>query len=445
MGLEMLLRYRWYLIASCTLFFLARWSFLQGKLERLADLPADELIALHDSTLYFRSRPAVAPPPQTNLIRTSLAGNQRVFVPSPLTVKSMPIQGGLKRVRGLDTRPDQAYTWPTVTGEGICYLSYSHDRAVLLPAKMFLPRMSRRADGRLTFIEARLHCFPFNRKEPERLKPELTMHVVAHPWLSLPPYTMQHNSVYWLEANVDKKLLPCDGRYDKDHLLIEAPLKLMRLGLSGGKPETIAAGLPKETRLYGANDTVWWMVPSRNGLGPDLFRLRSAETKPEHVLHDADTYDFPVEFKDRLYWRRDRTTRFDFLPNSPASEDFSSEIVSATVNGANPQIVYTDEASPFRIYLFAHQKRLYVLQAEYMDERTSNSQIRNVLYSFEEGAPARLRRLVALPRNTTLYRFDGNAVYFIVTEARENIFDWSKEGLSPEYVPVLYRYRLPAE
>jgi hypothetical protein len=439
-------RYHRILFAGCAVFFLARWAFQQTRIERLMDLPADDLITIRDGSVYFRVRY----PQDVRRAEPDPAGKREPavmrweFVSTPFTVRTTPVTGGRRRLLGEDKRRAMYYVAPRITENGIAYLAYNGEQTRMLRARLSAPGIQRRSDGRLTYVQAQLYTVPFSGGPPVAAAPDLTLRTVLHPAFMLPPYVVIGDTLLWLEADLDANLVPRNARRNAQGSITDAPLRLLKVPLRGGTPQVIVAGLPKETGLHATTEAVWWMVPGKTeGSGPDIYRLSIHEERPQCVLKNAVNREFPLEAGGRIYWRRDKSSDPEWRSGAALLASLDSEIVSAAPDGSDGHVVYADAESPFPLTLYAHAGKLYFSQVEKTARNRADSSLRTVLYRLEPGSPSRKKRVMALPRDGILSRFDGDYVYFTLVEQRENVFDWSREGLLPTFVPVLYRCRLP--
>jgi hypothetical protein len=55
----------------------------------------------------------------------------------------------------------------------------------------------------------------------------------------------------------------------------------------------------------------------------------------------------------------------------------------------------------------------------------------------------RVTRIAAFPKGTRMFYTDQDSIYGVLDEERENWLDWSRQGMAPTFVKVVYRFRLP--
>lgn len=436
---------RWYFLVACLLFFAARWAFTHARMERLRDLPEDEMLAIRNGAIYFRVRhPETIQAVATKEIKPQeQTAAKWQITPPPLTLQKSSVTGGSPRLLGEDKSHQKFYVAPVVSEAGISYLAFTPDKSRTFPARLTPPRL-RRGDRMLTYIEAELLTFPFSGNRSSPAFPKRVVHTIYQSAYTQFPYAIVGETVYWLEADLLPDLIPRHARRNAEGQIIEAPLRLLMAPLRGGPARCVLDGLPKETGLHATAGAVWWSLPNRDEPEHyDIYCLRADEAKPRLILKNSLTRDLPLEVGGRLYWRRERSHDSAGHNSSAPVEATHSQILSTALDGSDSQVVYADTRSPFLLSLHAHAGRLYFSQVEPYGSRTDTSSLRPALYRLSLDTPGRAERILTFPRDSILRQFSDGYVYFTIAEQRENPFDWSREGLIPTYVSVLYRSRLP--
>jgi hypothetical protein len=432
-------RNRWVLLAGCFLFFGARWLFLHGKPERLRDmpLPGGAPLFIRGEQGYYLASETSLPPPKYKILQriyntTSLLG---VVGSKSYTLRALPIYGGPEQIIAEDLRPNLIFHRIQITNDTLLYLAYSEKEIRPLTWE----KWGNLASGKkykttesLFFSRASLHALPLAGGVPVDILPGRQFTIAANTEEAV---CLTRDSVYWIEIDPGQKpVASC------------ASLKVM--ARNGGEPQTLMRGLSPYANLkVEANgaETVWMFVPD----GTDRFSARkiyrvSAADNRSQLFADNQTSSFsrnffPATLQDRVYWKRTVA-----LPELPPI--YQEEIHSAKADGSDQRrddsaVVSTNAFLREAASFYAHKGALYTLR--YVQEKPRPNQSNRALLRVEPGSPGRIYEVFRFPRGAGAPLFEGDYVYYTVDEERENIWDWSQEGLAPVLTRTLCRYRLP--
>jgi hypothetical protein len=436
------------LLAVCgglVLFFGARWAFLQGKPERLRDLPKnnDLLLFIRGGVTYYR----VNYPLRNQVISVMDISGKAVItevpMPQPITLRALPVQGGPGRILAeAQPPPNTRLSALPMTENSLPYLANSEawTHSLRFPVQM----VEYARDGRtsipvkrtmaLSLHQAHLYTLPLSGGAPVAFRPDITLHIAessTNGW----PVCFTDDRICWIDVDPKKRPAQKSG-------------SLKVASKNGGPPETLMTGLSPRTGLVlsGAG-TVWMSAPARvppdmEALSrSDIYSFDIAENKPRLVRQNVEnSLLFGSIIPSNLLWEGRRYWTHTTASISDTSYQTSrTEILSSALDGSDQRVVHTFSDAESEIALRAHAGKLYV------DLRKKSNRF---LMRFEPGSPVRLRELFRFPTKKASYLvkdsyFDGDYLYYVQDEEREKWWDWSVRGLQPTEATVLYRYRLP--
>jgi hypothetical protein len=417
-------RYRWYMFAACAIFLLSRAAFLQGRPERLRDLPSqgEWLLGIHRGVAYFQMHAS-----QTNsaIFTTDSTGRVVNMAPLPLVVRAFPVEGNSSSLLFEDQRVATLFRQIQLTDNGVHFVSYPDKTPRTLPYSL---TSEVRTSGRpirqkqTTYLPVELADFylvPFSGGATAPV--HLTSRLIVRSDSGGKSVGVTNNRIYWIEIESNKRTGQASG-------------SLKALSLHGGSPETLQTGLPPQTSLYvseSSQEAAWMFVPVGAGRH-NLYRLTEIERNPQLFLQNTElnTITFqPATYNGRVYWKRDSVASIQ------ASDSvYQSEILSAALDGTDTRSVHTFSEPDTISALYAHAGKLYIE----MPKANSRHLLR-----LEPGPPAIWRAVLRFPSNAQQPVFDGDYFYYALIEERESFWDKARRYRRPGRATVLYRYRLP--
>ena len=271
--------------------------------------------------------------------------------------------------------------------------------------------------------------------------------------MQLSPYFDYHSSVaivggwvYWIEH------VPGEMKYrvSADHqwkLLSHSPhCTVMAVPFAGGVPRKLMGGLWEDTQL----------IPVTNGVICQTIDRQAEVYTPEgytHYLTFVSPYETPrkllaghsaqqmVALTGVLYW-------IESIPVNGSTPQLSKDrLMQSREDGANmlELTIPSTYKSGSNIHgLVVHNDKLYVTVSAAGRPTTGGIDIfRSVLYRVDPGTIPKFEKVLEEPDRAGWSCFDGDFFYCTATETRENMRDFSVEGLRGKEVEVLYRFPLP--
>lgn len=438
------------------------WMWWKGRSapQRLGDMPDQNLLGFHGGEMILEQR------------QGDITARQPPSGPSRALL-SLPVRPSVQAVgpyaQPLDSTTSKPVSGIQVTDQSILYYVEDRPRPPQKPAGIMggMAGMVAGRPVRFRYRAASLKEMGAARVEvAESASYSLFVQPYeprARPWraasgLDAPSATVAGDTSYWVEhrywTNVPKNLLQ---QRDGNDVLISVfpPCSLLKRARAGGPTETVL-----KTAVYGVTalgrSGVCWIEPSARNGDPsrDLYYLRNDRSRPAKLV-DYKGSGLPVECGDRLYWLQGADILGSTIPATPhtvqlmsAARDLSSTWTEATLILQGRMVSLAGNG-----VLFAHGPALYALclgdarlaedPAYRPERRDENAEIPTALFSITLRPRIAVRKLATFPRGAYVFYRDGGDLYTVISEQRENWFDWSKSGLIPKTAKVLYRYRLP--
>jgi len=253
---------------------------------------------------------------------------------------------------------------------------------------------------------------------------------------------------YWIESrqwtNVPRKFLPhLEGNvfYNYDF----PPCNRLMVSRKGADPEFTGHLIGNSTLKAGSRGIYWTEPGSKTGERV-LCSLSAGEKQAARIQGYKGSW-LPEEFGDKAAWIEPAST-----PGSAGLSTLNKIVLKyATLPSGDPQTIATLDtgnvstyqamsdvklqASDGRLYLFVPNWSGMSAQKETVPQ---GPQIYEIVFDKEPHLALRSK----LPVGASFRLIDGGYCYYFVDEDRENVWDWSKEGLAQRSVTVLFRRRL---
>jgi hypothetical protein len=222
-------------------------------------------------------------------------------------------------------------------------------------------------------------------------------------------------------------------------------VELLRSPVHGGKPAIVKRVPGILTMLYGNRGRIFWIVArAEDPTRVDLYHMRAGEKELVRVS-DYESWQPAVAAGDRLYWITRRFVRH--RPSAAGVTLETSNLVSSRMDGSDRHIVERlIEGGQVLQHVsrpVSHGDRAYLQVSERNDEPDGMNR-KEVLCRVRPDLSG-LEQVTVLPPNTSERGgfIEDGWYYFAVSDRRQGILDYIRDGEKLEYVEVLYRYRLP--
>jgi len=274
--------------------------------------------------------------------------------------------------------------------------------------------------------------------------------------LNNPSVALSGDFAYWVEGRhwptVPVSLRP-SLHGNVWHIPILPPCsRLMRMRLAGAAnriPEALQDSTSGNIASAGKSGVVWTEPEyAARGAARVLCYLRNDGREPVRLDGFLGT-ELPVEHNQRLYWLQPERPEIPVGYLDPMNIDLMS--VANDLTGIRIEASVKVCGAP---RLLVHGKSALLIcngEARLTSDSRPLKRIpfgmvanqQGVVYEVTPGPRCSLSKLAEFPRGVRRIDLDGDDLYAVVEETRENWFDWSKSGLIPQASSVLYRYHLP--
>jgi hypothetical protein len=408
---------RWLLLTLPLMFLVLRWWYLRGRPERIGDLRGGYGRMIYAGNVYwFDAR-----------------------TPGALVVRSRSLSGGEPVEVGRDVAHGAEFRPVAVTRTGIYYLV---ERLGPVPREKLSSLRFASGPWLLSVRQGMFEPAEFPVMWHARLRrmPLRGGAVKEYPWPVDRMDTGQserrrraavlHDRIYWV---CDRPAGTISRLYSgpQPRLIVGARADLLSAPVEGGEPVCLARDLQPRGSVLASTQAVLLVVPrDAPDLRADIYRCAGAG--PPTVMRGF-LGTFPlVDLEGRLYWVQETSIM-------PLRQDIMSMRPDGSDRRVHLRIDPDQTVGPVG-RLATDGRYLYFVRTE----PSKNGGLRHAFCRLDPRSADRVQLITYLPGGHSPMTFDGQAAYFTEIEERDGWLDWTATGLNMNYVPVLYRIRLPS-
>lgn len=417
-------RYRWIVLIALVLGLTLRWWSKHDQAERLMDMPGSYDWIIKQNQLYWIGSGEHGP----------------TFI-----LYSIPVTGGERHAYGADPGSWRIAHIVGCSAEGIYYTAeeepQGYRRAAPRPKSAFMPPST------LGHPQTAPSGFTNSSPTPASQKPvylhflnfsgDPVREITSVATVSHLSVALAGDTIYWTCSH------PTFTRV-ANHITSVDRSEIAYQSVHNGAVRQISARKDDYTALY----------PGKNGVycarrpDPDKPHLELVYMQAGHpetmTLPQYDSWDPPVEWKDRIYWTKAHSEAGAPLP----VQLNNNTIVSAKTDGSDFRIEcrlpVNENITLSQPSLVLHQDKMYLVMTEH-PVRSEGDEYQTLLYRVHFDRAKKLEPVCSLRRKGIGNGlFDGPYFYYTVLEDRTNLLDNVADRYpGGKFAQVLFRYQLP--